>query len=399
MGKYAFKLFPVLLMVALFGFALVFVLKTPVTAQENVPMQATPATTAPAPVTGTAAAPTAEGTQEPLPPAIVPVEPTATPLIRVTPGPTLRPDEIPDTGVWVTTQDRSSLRAGPGLLFERTGIVPPETTIPAVGRTADSQWVQVIYENRTGWIAAWLLVWSGDFANLQIDGVNPEPYARRYNTLGITTRETPIYDGQVTPSRLVGSIPAGTQVELTGRLGTVGFIQLQIEYNDQLYWVGSWNLRMQAGSYDRLFDMSYVYAYGRLVALLQRDIGDSTSRLDQIEGVWRGLSSGQSVSCAGIPELIDRRRVADSDVRREPIFEPLVVALDEAISRTNTAITTFSDACGRAAAGGEFFLTEDDVQAALDDVEAARRAFVLASSLLSSLSLRDPFINPQAQQE
>ena len=299
--------------------------------------------------------------------------------------------DTPRSRVYVTTQDRSSLRAGPGTLFERLTVVPPTTTIPAIGRTVDSGWIQVEYEGMQGWIVDWLLVWSGDLISLPVDGVNPESYARRIGVPGITTRETPIYHYQVTPENQVGSLPAGTPVELTGRLGSSGFFQMQILYQDQLYWVGSWNIRLRGRSYLDLLDTSYLYPYGRLVTRLDTDINESSQRLSRIESLWRDLDAGYSVSCNNIPELIDRRRTADADVRSEPIFAPLVTALDEAIRRTNTAIAMFEDVCGRV--GDDAYVTPKEVTDALDAVDAARRNFVLARSLLVSLAVRDPFIN------
>jgi hypothetical protein len=265
--------------------------------------------------------------------------------------------------------------------------------MPAIGRTADSGWIQVVYEDQVGWIVDWLLVWSGDIISLPIDGVDPVPYARRTGILAITTRYTPIYIDQVDPSNVVAELPPGTEVELTGRLGSRqnGYFQIQIIYDGRLYWVGSWNLRFSGSSYLRLLDISYLLPYGRLVSQLQRDIDNSLRRLSQIEDIWVRLASGASVSCSSIPEFIDRRRIADADLRAEPIFAPLVTALDEAIASTNEAISLFVDACTRAAEGQ--FLTQDEVRAALDAIESARRNYVLADALLESLSLRNPLFD------
>src|SRR5688572_21567237 len=64
-----------------------------------------------------------------------------------------------DTGVWVTTQDYSSLRVGPGVHFERIAIIDPAVTMPAIGRSPRTNWVQVDFNGQRGWIAAKLLVW------------------------------------------------------------------------------------------------------------------------------------------------------------------------------------------------------------------------------------------------
>jgi len=66
---------------------------------------------------------------------------------ELTPTPT---DTTPDTGIYVTTQDFSSLRTGPGQSFTRITILPPVMTLKAVGRTADTRWMQV--DSREHWV-------------------------------------------------------------------------------------------------------------------------------------------------------------------------------------------------------------------------------------------------------
>src|SRR5436190_24375084 len=80
-------------------------------------------------------------------------------------------DTTPDTGIYVTTQDFSSLRTGPGKSFTRITILPPVLTLKAVGRTADTRWMQVDYKGTRGWIASILLVWTGYVTTLPVDGI------------------------------------------------------------------------------------------------------------------------------------------------------------------------------------------------------------------------------------
>src|SRR5262249_54423701 len=100
----------------------------------------------------------------------------------------------PGTGVYVTTQDYSALREGPGQAFDRLDIVPPATTLPAIGRTTDAGWIQVRYGNKNGWIAAWLLIWSGDMVSLPADGVNPVSFVRRRGPTVTVSSDMLIYD-------------------------------------------------------------------------------------------------------------------------------------------------------------------------------------------------------------
>lgn len=297
----------------------------------------------------------------------------------------------PDTGVYVTTQDLVSLRRGPGKNFERITVVPDSVTIPAIGRTPNSDWVQVVYEGEAGWIIARLLVWSGEFINLQIDGYDPVPYVRRTELTANIKAGAILYDEfTLSYGEEVGMIETSTVVELTGRLGLGRYMPIQIVYNGELFWVGSWDLvNVRGGQITKLLDMTYRYAYGRITSGLSDDIVRGTSRLSNIESLWVDLQAGRTVRCNQIPRFLPSRRTPDSDVNQEPQFLAMVNALDTAIAETNTAISLLDDACNRA----EPFITPDDITTALDAVDTARRNFNLASSLFSPLQAQDPFRN------
>jgi hypothetical protein len=83
-----------------------------------------------------------------------------------------------DTGVWITTQDFCSLRSGPGTGFDVLTVLDPGITLPAVGRSVGSNWVQVDYQGQQGWLYAGWLIWSGDLISLPVDGVDPAPRDR-----------------------------------------------------------------------------------------------------------------------------------------------------------------------------------------------------------------------------
>jgi hypothetical protein len=307
---------------------------------------------------------------------------------EATPEPT---EAAPDTGIWVTTQDFVSLREGPGMGFERLAVVPAAVTLPAIGRTAETLWVQVWYNGTRGWIAQRYLVWSGDIVSLPVDGIDPVPYVRLIGVLGITTRETNLYAREIAPSDQVGTIPPATVVELTARLGTEGYIQFQIRHEGQLYWVGSWDIRVINGNYRSLLDTTYLYPYGRIVTQLGRDIRAGYNALYNIEQIWVQLGTGSGVSCGYVPRYAERD-LTDTDVNQEDIFRPSAIALDNAIVEINAAISLFADACSRARSEDGFFLTQQDVETALRALDNARRNLNLAQSLLNALAPRDPLV-------
>lgn len=311
---------------------------------------------------------------------------TATP----TPAPTATFPPYPanDTGIYVTTQDFLNLRKGPSEYFEVLDVLPPETTLMAIGRTADTRWVQVVEPSgRRGWLFVRYLVYSGDVVTLPVDGINPEPFIRQAGAVVITTRETPIYDRRGVQ---IGTFPAGTRVELTGRLGSGEWARYQALYNDELYWIGSWNVRIVSGNVLRLFDTAYLYPYGRILRELDENLALTVNSLNRIENIWRTIAAGGSVSCANIPPRV-QRTVTDSDVRQEALFSPAVIALDEAVANTNAAISSFEDACQRAAVG-DGFVVRADIAAAFDNIEQARLNINIVQSMYQPLQRRDPLV-------
>jgi hypothetical protein len=298
----------------------------------------------------------------------------------------VEPQEAPPTGVHVTTQDIMSLRAGPGRGFARLAVVPEVVTLPAYGRTSDTRWIQVMYEGQYGWILAQYLVWTGDMIALPVDGVTPAPFIRRAAALGFTTRETPYYRTTVTPEELLSYIPAGTEVELTGRVGEEGFFRFQVRYNDQLVWVGSWDIRVTDGDYRRLLDLAYTGPYGRLILGIERNIAQALGSYNQAASIWERLSRGERLACQQPPPRVGRE-VTDTDVNSAPQFLPAVRALDSAIRSINGAISAYEDACANITP-----LTGDLVNAQLAEIDNAERNLLLAGSLLEPLRRRNPLL-------
>jgi len=311
------------------------------------------------------------------------------------PTPTPPPPEVQhalDLDVFVTTQDFSSLREGPNTTFERYTVVPPAVTLPAIGRTADGQWVQVIHEGQRGWIASILLVWSGEFTSLPIDGVLPERFVRRTTIAAVTSRvrPAPIYKDAVDPANYVGELEPGTPVEIVARLGDSGFRQFQIVYNGQNYWIGSWNLTVERrANPNSALNTSYRFPYGRLLTNIGETINIHQRRLGSIQSIWSSLNSGNSVSCNSVPRLLSQPNIPPSDLNQEPEFAPLTIALESSYVSVNTAITLFDDACNREDA----FITQDDIDTAFAELGNAQRNLNIARSLLASLRARDPFTN------
>lgn len=316
--------------------------------------------------------------------------PSPTPEPFVEPPPNLTGDIPADTGIYVTTQDFLNFRTGPSEQFPAMAVIPPETTLMAIGRTADTRWVQVVRPDGTrGWLFVRFLVYSGDMVTLPVDGVEPVPFIRQAGAVGVTTREAILYDRA---GFAIGTLPAGTRVELTGRLGSGQWSRYQLLLDgEELYWIGAWDVRVVSGSTLRLFDTAYLYPYGRIIRQLDTDIQTALTGLNEIEFIWNTVANGGEVRCDRIPPRV-QRGVTDFDARQEALFAPAIDLLDSTTANINAAIASFEDACVRAGTGGATFVTFEDVREARENIADARVTLNLLDSMYAPLQRRDPLI-------
>lgn len=311
-------------------------------------------------------------------PAMAQDEPTAT-----TPAPSYL--------AYVTTQDVVSFREGPGTAFERLAVIAPATTLPAIGRTTDAQWIQVIYGEKRGWIAARWLIWSGPMMALPADGVHPVPFIRLIRRQITVTDSMMIYNqvNYLPGQKITFPAPSAT-VEITGRLGSGSEFWLQFFYNGQYYWVGMWNLRYKVPglTFYNVPDAGYVYPFGRIYEQLVDYYGRTFNTYNDIRSIWSNLASGNSASCNFIPEAAASMDVSQPDLDAQAVLIPSVRALQTAIDNTNAAIDLFKDACGQK--GEDRFLTTETVNQALGYLDTARRNFDLLSNVLLPTANHDP---------
>ncbi len=320
----------------------------------------------------------------------------------------IQAQEIDLREVWVTTQDYSVLRLGPGTHWERLTVLPPGTTLRATGRTFDGRWFQVAYDGPLapdasheatladgktyGWVAYWLLVWTGNILELPVDGIPTVLTARLSGQTIILHPDSYYYVGEVDPSlRVEDTVDVPTQVELTGRIGTAGrgYYWIQFELNDQYYWTGTWEPNSTRIAYWRLADGTYLYIYGRLVTQMREEISETSATLYDIGSRWRALEAGQPTTCNNIPvrAALDDDNFRPGDLVAEPIFAPVRAALDAAVANANRAIAAFETACSTE--GEQRFIGPEDVTAALVFVAEAERQITVAGLLLAPLERRD----------
>jgi hypothetical protein len=314
-----------------------------------------------------------------------------------------------DAPVYVTVQDNAALRAGPGTIWERLAVLPYGKTYRATGRTIDGDWIQIAYEGeldagaRTeftrdgvtyGWVAYWLLVWSGDILQLPIDGVGFVPVARAAGPTIVLHPGEYIYKDYVDAStRVLGLLTDPVTVEVTGRVGnpSSGGYWIQFKYNNQYYWTGSWAVG-NPGRVTVVPDGSYLYPYGRLLDQARRDYQQAVETYSNIAGRWFALNGGQPTTCNAIPEDISSRGsgFSDLDLSYQPLFLPIAEALGNAEAAVNRALAKFRAICGPLDTRPP--VTPQTVAEALVDVADAQRNLNTVRLLLGPFERRDPLV-------
>jgi hypothetical protein len=311
--------------------------------------------------------------------------------------------------VYVTVQDNTALRAGPGTIWDRLAVLPYGTTYRATARTVDGDWIQIAYEGQLdegaraeftrdgvtyGWVAYWLLIWSGDVLKLPIDGVGFVPVARAAGPTMVLQPDEYIYKDYVDAStRVLGLLTDPVTVEVTGRVGNPsgGDYWIQFKYNNQYYWTGSWAVG-NPGRVTVVPDGSYLYPYGRLLDQARRDYRQAVETYSDISGRWFALNGGQPTTCNEIPEDIASRGsgFSDLDLTYQPLFQPIAGALGNAETAVNRALEKFRAICGPLESRPP--VTPETVADALTDIADAQRNLNTVRLLLGPFERRDPLV-------
>jgi hypothetical protein len=316
--------------------------------------------------------------------------------------------DIDLTQVYVTTQDYTALRTGPGRHWDKLAVLPYGATYRATGRTIDAQWFQIAYEGELlagardeftkdgvtyGWVAYWLLTWTGNILALPIDGVKSVVTAREAGPLlVIGPGLQPIYAGETVPSRRVENpVTSPVLVEVTGRLGSAdgGYFWLQFKYGGVYYWIPTWVTGVPPG-YLNVPDAAYLYPYGRLLIQLRTEIGRASSVLSDIGGRWSALDAGQTTTCNNIPDDFALRDSSfnTADLSREPLYAPTAEALINAQNSINAALAQFRLVCART--DSDRLVSPEEISAALADIDSAQQNLTIARTLLLPFEARDP---------
>ena len=131
-----------------------------------------------------------------------------------------------------------NIRTIPGTGSALIGVLPGNQDVSVVGRSPGNNWVQIEYQETTGWVASWLMVFNADTSLLPITtdvqppttGVGPLNLRSPYN---LNVRNAPGIGGAV-----LGRLPHSTEVVVNGRNDISSWVR--IDYNGQEGWVAAW---------------------------------------------------------------------------------------------------------------------------------------------------------------
>jgi N-acetylmuramoyl-L-alanine amidase len=132
-----------------------------------------------------------------------------------------------------------NVRATPSLSGSTIAVLPAGEKVTAVGRNNANNWIQIQYGNTTGWVAAWVTVYSGNTSLLPItnDSVSepvggPGPFVLT-SPFNVNIRAAP----RVGAANL-GRLPFNASASATGRNEANSWVF--IEYKGITGWVAAW---------------------------------------------------------------------------------------------------------------------------------------------------------------
>ena len=308
----------------------------------------------------------------------------------IAPVPARAQDALDD--VYATMQYNVSLRAGPGINWERLAVLDFGTTYRATGRTQDASWLQIAYTGDRltdaypeatidgvtyGWVQTSLPFWTGNMLALPVDGVRTVDFVRGTLRTVLITPDMPIYTGIIGAQQRVDYPLAGpAYVEATAYFGDSDFVWVQFKIGANFYWVSA------LGSYRNLPNAAMLIAGGRLEMLVNRNLTRLWNTYNDLYSRWWRLSSGQPVSCNNLPGEFALIRLLDNDLAREPLYAAIQTGLGEAEAAINRAAARLREVCSTP----QVKVPASAVGAALADLESAEQSLSLVALLQAALS-------------
>jgi N-acetylmuramoyl-L-alanine amidase len=135
-----------------------------------------------------------------------------------------------------------NIRTSPSVNANVLDIMPFGAQASAVGRNAANNWIQVMYGDTTGWVAAWVVVASDNTADLRVasEVVDVAPIPTGTQITGSSIYAVVIRSGPGLTFGPVGEVPANTNANLLGRTEDSEWVK--VNYEGVEGWVAAWVL-------------------------------------------------------------------------------------------------------------------------------------------------------------
>jgi len=145
---------------------------------------------------------------------------------------------------YITAYRRVNVRVSPGAEFGRLGFMNPGNVADLIGRTDNSEWLQIDYNGQRGWVAYYVVSVTGDVESLPIVAVDLTPetpvptqtptpapltiiVVTRFNS---NLRAMPSFSAEIS-----AVIPFNTEVQAEARTQDNNWVR--VSYNGQTGWL------------------------------------------------------------------------------------------------------------------------------------------------------------------
>ncbi len=300
------------------------------------------------------------------------------------------------TSVRVSADVDLLLRASPNREADQLAVIPFGTVLPAVGRAPD--WLQVVYEGQTGWVARWLLTWEGDPFTLPRTTV--PTVVSSTDAYAVTQDFVNLRRGPGRAWEVLTVLPPGLQVAAVGRSG----YWLQVVHDGQYGWV-YFEYVVGSGRVDEMpidgvnpepfvrmagaQDNDFSFRGPSISVLFRESYADAYTQADNayntMSGFWRTVADGGSVACEHVPAPVpgdivlseEEIRAFSTDLAVQ--YDAARTTLTLAAGQINQTIALAQTICARPDAP---FATRGQVIGALNTLEDAGATLAILRGIL-----------------
>jgi len=308
----------------------------------------------------------------------------------------------------------SNIRLIPAIGAEVLDTVEGGFVFEAVtGRSADGQWIRVIYGANEGWVnLAPLLILEGSLDNLPVADPRSIPYGGFESPRAGPSQATgPVAASAETgvrirsgPSRgyvTIGNINRNQGMSLTGRFPSNGLVTwYQVNFEGTLGWVAAPFVEILNGDPNALpvdgvvADQAPIVGRGPdefvdLIRLMRNRLDLAQPSLDQIRASWTDAGITSRAQCTRYPPRPSDIQIAQPILAANYVtLEPLQRDFNDAMANIRLAIDLFITVCDQPGGGNP--VGQATVAGALEAVNAADALFASLRQRLDELIPEEP---------